>query len=69
MVYAVLGLYLEPDSSDFLFRRLSHGGVSFLEFDNVSEYMLPLSDSMTMVLFLANYFAGSYSSAMRVELE
>jgi hypothetical protein len=32
-------------SSDFLPRRCSHGGISVLEFDRVSEDMLPRSDS------------------------
>jgi hypothetical protein len=45
MVYHVLVLWLEADSSGFLLRRRSRGEVSVLEFDGVSGDMLPRSDS------------------------
>ena len=55
----MLGLWLKADSSGFLLRRRRrHAGVSALKFDGVSEDMLPRSDSLAMVLFLANYFGG-----------
>ena len=46
-------LQLEADSSGFLLRRRSRTGVSVLEFDGVSEDMLPRSDS-----FNGNGFAS-----------
>ena len=61
MVYPVLGLWMEADSSGLLLRRRSRTGVSVLEFDGVSRDMLPRSDSFNdngMVLLLANYFGG-----------
>ena len=45
MVYPVLGLWMEIDSSGVLFRRRSRMGLSVLEFDGVSGDMLPRSDS------------------------
>ena len=45
MVYHVLGLWLEADSSGILLQRRSHAGVSVLKFDGVSGDMLPQSDS------------------------
>jgi hypothetical protein len=45
MVYPMLGLWMEASSSDFLSRRCSRRGVPVLEFDRVSEDMLPRSDS------------------------
>jgi hypothetical protein len=44
MVYNVLVLWMETDCSDFLPRRRSRAGVSVLEFDRMSEDMLPRSD-------------------------
>jgi hypothetical protein len=54
MVYPMLGLWMEAGSSDIIPRHCSHGGVSVLEFDRVSEDMLPRSDS-----FNDNGFASS----------
>jgi hypothetical protein len=45
MVYPMLGLWMEASSSDFLPRRGSRGGILVLEFDRVSEDILPQSDS------------------------
>jgi hypothetical protein len=45
MVYSMLGLWMEAGSSDFLPRRCSRRGIPVLEFDRVSEDMLPRSDS------------------------
>jgi hypothetical protein len=42
MVYPILGLWMEADSSDFLPRCRSRAGVSVLEFDRVSEDMFAL---------------------------
>ena len=44
MVYPVMGLWLEDDSSGFLFRRCSRAGVSVLRFDGFSRDMLSRSD-------------------------
>ena len=41
MVYPVLGLWMEVDSYDVLFRRRSRMELSVLEFDGVSRDMLP----------------------------
>jgi hypothetical protein len=49
----MLGLWMEAGSSDFLPRRHSRVGVSDLEFDRVSEEMLPRSD-----FFNGNGFAS-----------
>jgi hypothetical protein len=62
MVYPMLGLWMEVGSSDFLPRHCSHGGVLVLEFDRVSEDMLPRSDSFNGKGFaLAYYFRGPKS--------
>ena len=53
MVYLVLGLWLEADSSGFPLRRHRHAGVSDLEFDGMSGDMLPWYDS-----FNGNVFAS-----------
>ena len=53
MVHPVLGLWLVAGSSGFLLRRRCRAGVSDLEFDGVSEDMLPRSDS-----FNGNGFAS-----------
>jgi hypothetical protein len=53
MVYAMLGLWMEANSSDFLPQRRSHAGVSVLEFDRVSEDIRSWSDS-----FNGNGFAS-----------
>ena len=53
IVYPVLGLWMEADSSDLLVRRPSRAGVSVLKFDGVSGDMLPRSDS-----FNGNGFAS-----------
>ena len=45
MVHPMLGLWLEADSSDPLFRRRSRAEVPVLKFDGVSGVMLPRSDS------------------------
>ena len=45
MVYPVLCLWMEVDSSGVLFRRHSRMELSVLEFDGVSGDMLPWSDS------------------------
>lgn len=45
MVYPILGLWLEADSSDFFLRRCSRSGTSVLELDGVFGDMLPWSDS------------------------
>ena len=45
MVYPVLVLWLEADSSGFFLRRCSRAGMSVLELDGVSGDMLPRSDS------------------------
>ena len=45
MVYPVLGLWLEAESSGFLLRRRSRAGMSVLEFDGVSGDMLLRYDS------------------------
>jgi hypothetical protein len=45
IVYPMLGLRMEADSFDFLSRRCSRAGVSVLEFNRVSEDMLPRFDS------------------------
>jgi hypothetical protein len=49
----MLGLWMEAGSYDLLPRRCSHAGVSVLEFDRVSEDMLPQSNS-----FNGNSFAS-----------
>ena len=53
MVYPVLVLWLEADSSGFFLRRCSRAGMSVLELDGVSGDMLPRSDS-----FNGNGFAS-----------
>jgi hypothetical protein len=53
MVYPMLGLWMEASNSDFLPRRRSRAGVSVLEFDRVSEDMLPWFNS-----FNGNGFAS-----------
>jgi hypothetical protein len=59
MVYPVLGLWIEADSSDFLPRLCSHAGVSVLEFDSVFKDIFPRSDSFNGNGFAsANYFGG-----------
>jgi hypothetical protein len=45
MVYHMLDLWMKAGSSDIIPRYCSRGGVSVLEFDRVSEDMLPRSDS------------------------
>jgi hypothetical protein len=45
MVYTMLGLWMEAGSFDFIPRHCSRGEVLVLEFDRVSEDMLPRSDS------------------------
>jgi hypothetical protein len=45
MVYPMLGLWMEAGSSAIIPRHCSRGGISVLEFDRVSENMLPRSDS------------------------
>ena len=59
MVYPVLVLWLEADSSGFFLRRCSRAGMSVLELDGVSGDMLPRSDSFNGNGFAsANDFAG-----------
>ena len=58
MVYPVLVLWLEADSSGFFLRRCSRAEMSVLELDGVSACCPGLIHSTAMVLLLANDFGG-----------
>ena len=63
MVHPVLGLWLVGDSFGFLLRRCCRAGVSNLEFDGMSQDMLPRSDS-----FNGNGFASDKLLSRSVKL-